>query len=118
MTKIAAATAKFTATATTLNASKAAKWVHAELQVPRTTPADAFGGAQDYVRHANANVLFEKGDNKTAEFISTGEIVRIGVHVGVPTPVNALLLRRALQAAADRLRPGSIPATELLAALA
>lgn len=47
-----------------------------------------------------------------------GEIARIGATVGVPAPVNALLLRRALQAAADRLPPASISAADLLAELA
>lgn len=47
-----------------------------------------------------------------------GEIVRIGEAVGVPAPANALLLRRALQAAADRLPPASISAADLLAELA
>ncbi len=46
-----------------------------------------------------------------------GEIVRIGERVGVPTPVNALLRDRAIAAAAARIRPGSIRAAELLAAL-
>ncbi len=47
-----------------------------------------------------------------------GEIVRIGDTVGVATPVNALLGRRALEAAAKRLPPESIPAADLLAELA
>lgn len=46
-----------------------------------------------------------------------GEIVRIGARVGVPTPVNALLRDRAIAAAASRVPPGSVPATDLLAAL-
>lgn len=46
-----------------------------------------------------------------------GEIVRIGAMVNLPTPVNALLLQRAIAAAADHAPPGSIPAADLLAAL-
>ncbi len=46
-----------------------------------------------------------------------GEIVRIGAAAGVPTPVNALLLARADQAAAARLPPGAVAAADLLAEL-
>ena len=46
-----------------------------------------------------------------------GEIVRIGESAGVSTPVNALLLRRALQAAASLRAPESLSAADLLAEL-
>lgn len=46
-----------------------------------------------------------------------GEVVRVGASVGMPTPVNELLLRRATEAASARRPPGSVPAGELLAAL-
>ena len=46
-----------------------------------------------------------------------GEVVRVGAPVDLPTPVNALVLRRATVAAADRVPPGSIPAADLLAYL-
>lgn len=46
-----------------------------------------------------------------------GEIVRLGAAHGVPTPANALLLDRALAAAAGRVPPGSVAAVNLLAAL-
>jgi len=46
-----------------------------------------------------------------------GEIVGIGAAAGLPTPVNALILTRALQAATDRVPPASIPAADLLAEL-
>ncbi|CAN5606779.1 TlpA disulfide reductase family protein [soil metagenome] len=73
-----AAVAKFSATGTDAKLTKAAKWIHAEFFVPRTTPADAFGGTQDLVKHPSAGVMFDKGDNKTADFISTGEMIRVG----------------------------------------
>ncbi len=47
-----------------------------------------------------------------------GEVVRVGGRVGVPTPVNALLLERALAAAAAGTAPRSISAAALLAELA
>ena len=46
-----------------------------------------------------------------------GEVARIGARAGVPTPVNTLLRDRAIAAAAARVPPGSISATELLAEL-
>ena len=46
-----------------------------------------------------------------------GEVVRIGAAAGVPTPVNELVVARANQAAADRVAPGTVNATGLLAAL-
>ena len=46
-----------------------------------------------------------------------GEVVRIGASVGMATPVNAVILDRALAAAAARVAPNSVPAGELLARL-
>jgi 2-dehydropantoate 2-reductase len=46
-----------------------------------------------------------------------GEIVLLGRLHGVPTPVNALLQRRANQAARDHAKPGDVTAEELLAEL-
>jgi len=46
-----------------------------------------------------------------------GEIVRVGASVGTATPVNAVILDRALAAAAARVAPNSVPARELLAAV-
>jgi 2-dehydropantoate 2-reductase len=46
-----------------------------------------------------------------------GEVVRIGASVGTATPVNAVILDRALAAAAARVAPNSVPAGELLHAL-
>ncbi len=47
-----------------------------------------------------------------AEFLN-GEIVLLGGLHGVPTPVNALLQRLAVRAAADGTRPGAIRIEEL-----
>jgi 2-dehydropantoate 2-reductase len=46
-----------------------------------------------------------------------GEVVRIGTAAGVATPVNTVIRDRALEAAAARVAPNSIPAAELLAGL-
>jgi 2-dehydropantoate 2-reductase len=46
-----------------------------------------------------------------------GEIVLLGRLHGVPTPVNRLLQQLATTAARDGLRPGSMPAADLLAML-
>jgi 2-dehydropantoate 2-reductase len=46
-----------------------------------------------------------------------GEVVRIGATTGVPTPVNGVIRDRAIVAAAARIAPSSIPASELLAEL-
>ena len=43
-----------------------------------------------------------------------GEIVLLGRLHGVPTPVNVLLQRLAVQAAADRVQPGTYTPAELL----
>ncbi len=45
------------------------------------------------------------------------KLVIIGATVVVPTPVNALLARRAIEAAANQLPPESIPAADLIADL-
>jgi 2-dehydropantoate 2-reductase len=47
-----------------------------------------------------------------AEFLN-GEVVLLGALHGVPTPVNALLARLALQAAAEGRPPGSMTVTQL-----
>lgn len=45
----------------------------------------------------------------------TGEIVRLGARVGVPTPLNAVLLRRAAAVARQGSGPGAAPVEEILA---
>lgn len=44
-----------------------------------------------------------------------GEIVRLGAAHGVPTPVNSVLLRRALEQAASGEGPGTLPPDVILA---
>ncbi|MBK5286882.1 MAG: ketopantoate reductase family protein [Acidimicrobiia bacterium] len=51
-----------------------------------------------------------------AEYLN-GEIVRLGRNHGIATPVNELVLREAVVAAADRVPPASVPAATLLARL-
>jgi len=46
-----------------------------------------------------------------------GEIVLLGRLHGIPTPVNAMLQATANRMAAERIAPGTIPSTELLAQL-
>jgi cytochrome oxidase Cu insertion factor (SCO1/SenC/PrrC family) len=55
-----------------------AKWMHAELNPPHTTPRDALGTADDLVRHKNVAVLVDAGDGKTMTYFSTGELVQVG----------------------------------------
>src|SRR5579883_111845 len=69
--RTAGAAQRLNQTAQALALTEKAKWVHLELAAPQTTPADAFGGAQDLVRHRNAGVLVDKGDGK-AEVFQTG----------------------------------------------
>ena len=45
----------------------------------------------------------------------TGEIVRLGERVGVPTPANAVLLRRAHEIADSGTGPGTVDPAEVLA---
>jgi thiol-disulfide isomerase/thioredoxin len=75
--RTAGAAKRLIETANALNLTSQAKWVHVELTAPQTTPADAFGGSQDVVRHRNAGVLVDKGDGK-AEIFQTGELLQIG----------------------------------------
>lgn len=75
--RAAGAAQRLAQAAQALNLTEKAKWVHLELTAPQTTPADAFGGSQDLVRHRNAGVLVDKGEGK-AEVFQTGELVQIG----------------------------------------
>ena len=72
----------------------------------RITPGDGVGGStwQSVMR----------GTGIETDHL-TGEIVRLGAEVGVPTPVNAVLLRRAQQVAAAGDGPGHATADEILA---
>ncbi|MEJ3652786.1 2-dehydropantoate 2-reductase N-terminal domain-containing protein [Actinomycetes bacterium KLBMP 9759] len=59
----------------------------------------------------------QRGTGSTEVEFLTGEIVAIGRRVGVPTPVNALLLETATEMAAGNERPGARDAAQLLAAV-
>ncbi len=62
--------------AVVLKLSPEAKWVHLELGIPQTTPADAFGGRDDQVVHKNGTILIQ--DGKETKFLQTGELIMIG----------------------------------------
>jgi hypothetical protein len=53
-----------------------ARWIHLELGLPQTTPADAFGGRDDLVVHKNGTILIQDGDK--THFLQTGEMVLVG----------------------------------------
>jgi peroxiredoxin len=76
--KVEQAAARLAKAATDLKLTAKAKWVHAELTPPHTTPRDALGTAEDLVRHKNIAVLVDAGDAKTMTYFSTGEIVQVG----------------------------------------
>jgi hypothetical protein len=59
-----------------LKLSPNAKWIHLELGIPQTTPADAFGGRDDLVVHRNGTILIQDGDK--THFLQTGEMVLVG----------------------------------------
>ncbi|MGL4422086.1 MAG: redoxin family protein, partial [Gemmataceae bacterium] len=93
--RVSNAAARLQQTATQMNLTATSKWVHVELGLPQTTPADAFQGQQDLIRHRNAGVLVEK-DAKSAEFFQTGEMIQIMTQAGIswrlidgPSPGNA-----------------------------
>src|SRR5207248_11042678 len=67
---------RLTDAAEALKLSPNAKWVHLELGVPQTTPADAFGGRDDLVVHKNATILIQDGDK--THFLQTGEMMLVG----------------------------------------
>ena len=62
--------------AVALKLSPEAKWVHLELGIPQTTPADAFGGRDDQIVHKNGTILIQ--DGKETKFLQTGELIMIG----------------------------------------
>ncbi|HET6575900.1 MAG TPA: redoxin domain-containing protein [Fimbriiglobus sp.] len=76
--KSAGAVKRMTETAEALQLTDKARWVHLELEVPQVTPADAFGGRDDVVKHRSASVLVDKGDGKSAVVFQTGELMLIG----------------------------------------
>src|SRR5438034_1639674 len=62
--------------ATALKLTAEAKWVHLELGIPQTTPADAFNGRDDHIVHKNGTILIQ--DGKETKFLQTGELIMIG----------------------------------------
>lgn len=71
-----AAAKRLTDAAEALKLSPNAKWVHLELGIPLTTPADAFGGRDDLVAHKNGTILIQDGDK--THFLQTGEMILVG----------------------------------------
>jgi hypothetical protein len=67
---------RLAAAADSLKLSPQAKWVHLELGIPQTTPADAFGGREDLVAHRNGTILIQDGND--TKFLQTGEMVLVG----------------------------------------
>jgi hypothetical protein len=74
--KNAGAVKRLTDAVAALKLTADAKWVHLELGVPQTTPADAFGGRDDQVVHKNGTVLIT--DGKETKLLQTGELVLVG----------------------------------------
>lgn len=72
----ASAAKRLTEAAEALKLSPEAKWVHLELGIPHTTPADAFRGREDLVVHKNGTVLIE--DKGKTHFLQVGELVQVG----------------------------------------
>jgi len=62
--------------ANALKLTAEAKWVHLELGIPQTTPADSFGGRDDQIVHKNGTILIQ--DGKETKFLQTGELILIG----------------------------------------
>lgn len=74
--KTAAAVNRLGEAANALKLSTDAKWIHLELGIPQTTPADAFGGQEDHIVHRNGTILIQ--DGKETKFLQTGELMLIG----------------------------------------
>ena len=74
--KSAGAMKRLTDAATALKLTSEAKWIHLELGIPQTTPADAFGGRDDQIVHKNGTILIQ--DGKETKFLQTGEMIMIG----------------------------------------
>lgn len=74
--KGADAVKRLTDSANALKLSAEAKWVHLELGIPQTTPADAFGGRDDMMVHKNGTILIQ--DGKETKFLQTGEMILVG----------------------------------------
>ena len=74
--KSAGALKRLNDAAAALKLTAEAKWVHLELGIPQTTPADSFGGRDDRIVHKNCTILIQ--DGKETKFLQTGELIQIG----------------------------------------
>ena len=74
--KRADAVKKLETAAAALKLTGEAKWMHLELGVPQTTPADAFGGTADHVVHKSGTIVVH--DGKDTKFLQTGEMILVG----------------------------------------
>ncbi len=74
--KAAGAVKRLGEAAEALKLTAEARWVHLELGIPQTTPADAFGGREDQVVHKNGTILIQ--DGKETKLLQTGELLQVG----------------------------------------
>jgi len=74
--KNAAASKRLGEAAAALKLGAEAKWMHLELGVPQTTPADAFGGRDDHVVHKSGTIVIH--DGKETKLLQTGEMILVG----------------------------------------
>jgi len=77
MARRAGAVKKMMDTAEALKLTPTSKWIHLELGLGSTTPADSFNGRTDLIKQRSGTALIDKGDNK-ADVFSTGELVLVG----------------------------------------
>ena len=76
--KLARAEAKLTDVSKQLKLSATAKWMHAELTPPQTTPSGTQGSTEDVVKYRGVPVLIDPADGKTMSYINTGEMIQVG----------------------------------------
>jgi TolA-binding protein len=69
---------KMMETANALALTEKSRWVHVEFGLPNAVAADAFGGKDDLVKQSTGLVLYDKGDGKTADVFTIGEMVLVG----------------------------------------
>ena len=77
MARRAGAVKKMMETADALKLTPAAKWIHLELGVGSTTPADSFNGRTDLIKQRSGTALVDKGENK-ADVFAIGELILVG----------------------------------------
>ena len=76
MARRAGAIKKMTDTADALKLTDKSRWIHLELGLGTTTPADTFQGRTDLIKQRSATALVDKGDK--AEQFATGELILVG----------------------------------------